>query len=381
MSAKRSTFKYGVAAVLIAIAIIMGSIVVNPEVSQLMGSTRVGQTGTLAAQITDPPNVPENVTNVYISYSSIEVHITGVGNESGWYTIAKPGETDLMKVLSVSLTLGSAPVQSGTYNLVRFDIISAQVTYNGRNVSASVPSNVITVPITKGGITVNSGGSAGLLIDLSPTVIPYQNGTAIGFVLVPAAQGLPIPSQDWNSDMEREGSQMNVGNQSWLQQDEGQLAGNLTIQSATLTPNGLTVVVKNVGSTNVSLNSASILANSSQLIAGDNDSGDNQSTNDIYEDLPTVAAFQILPNGTVVQPGEQHNSSLDDASGLVLQSGHSTTLTFKGPIVTLQEGAEGSDNSSSLGSVSYPILAGQHYIVEIFGDFETTAVFAVTASA
>src|SRR5271165_5576632 len=109
--------------------------------STTSSSTYTGPTGILGVSLTDPPIVPPGVTNVYISYSSIQVHVADAGNQDGWYLVAESGSVDLMSLLNVSLTLGSAAVQTGVFNLISFNITSAAVTINGQNETAYVPAN------------------------------------------------------------------------------------------------------------------------------------------------------------------------------------------------------------------------------------------------
>jgi len=42
-------------------------------------STYIGPTGILGVSLTDPPIVPPGVTDVYISYSSVQVHVGDAG--------------------------------------------------------------------------------------------------------------------------------------------------------------------------------------------------------------------------------------------------------------------------------------------------------------
>src|SRR5208283_3618675 len=89
--------------------------------TQLLGSTTAllsSPTGVLGVSLTDPPTLPPSVTNVFITYSSIQVHLASAGNSSGWYTVAFSGSVDLLKVISVSLTLGSSEVVTGVFNLI-----------------------------------------------------------------------------------------------------------------------------------------------------------------------------------------------------------------------------------------------------------------------
>ena len=175
--------------------------------SSSTSSTYSGPTGILGVSLTDPPIVPPGVSAVYISYSSVQVHVGDAGNQDGWYTVADSGSVDLMSLLNVSLTLGSAQVQTGVFNLLSFNITTAAITLNGVNQTAYVPANRISVPIV-GGVSVTDGNSSGVLVDLSPEVVPYQNGTSVSYVLVPEARSVPIPHYVWNYKLEEKGAKL-----------------------------------------------------------------------------------------------------------------------------------------------------------------------------
>jgi len=214
-------------------------------------NTYYGPTGILGVSLTDPPIVPAGVTDVFISYSSIEVHIADAGNQDGWYQVADAGSVDLMSLINVSLTLGSAPVQTGVFNLISFNITSAGITLNGVNETAYVPANRINLPIV-GGISVSSGNSSGVLVDLSPQVVPYQNGTSVSYVLVPEAKSLPFPHNVWNHDLEVKGAKLHeIQNQTWVTNSTGQVV----VSGVSLTPNSFSLTLQNQGNENVSFSS------------------------------------------------------------------------------------------------------------------------------
>lgn len=219
--------------------------------SSSSSSTYYGPTGILGVSLTDPPIVPPGVTDVYISYSSVEVHVADAGNEDGWYQVADAGSVDLMSLINVSLTLGSAEVQTGTFNVISFNITSAGITLNGANVTAYVPANRISVPII-GGISVSTGNSSGVLVDLSPEVIPYQNGTSVSYVLVPEAKSLPIPHNVWNRTLEVKGAELQqIQNQTWVTNSTGQVV----VSGVSVTPNSFSLTLQNEGNQNVSFSS------------------------------------------------------------------------------------------------------------------------------
>ena len=409
MNGKKRTVPFALMGVLIAATIIGGVTILQQQGILGWNTTSIlGQQGSLAAQITDPPNLPAGVSNVYISYTDIKVHVADAGNQSGWYTVAKSGQINLTSVLNVRETLGSAPVPSGDFNLVTFDIASATVTYNGVNYTAYVPANKITVPIGDGGAMVQSGSSTGFVINISPTVVPYQNGTGVSFVLVPAATSIPVPQSNWHQNDDAQGARDNLSGDSWWHQNQASLMGNLTIPSAKLSSTSLTITLKNSGTNNITLNAISILSNTSYipveepLVTATHDStsatttGDATSTttntesttttstatetqqsttentavvNDYESEFVTVASFQVLSNGTLVQPHDGLEIG-DHMVGLVILPGQSVTLTYSGQILTINDGL-------SLSS----IVQGQVYHIAALGEFDTRAYANVTAAA
>ena len=139
----------------------------------------------------DPPNVPGNVVDVYINYASIQVHVANAGNQSGWYNVTSSGTVDLMKIINSSKLLGSASLPNGTYNIVRFNITSAMVTFNSTsgvltNQTARVPSGMVQ-SVIGGGANVQANTTSALLIDMTPRV-NYGGGN---YTLIPSASAGP----------------------------------------------------------------------------------------------------------------------------------------------------------------------------------------------
>jgi len=154
---KRTT-TVGVA--LVAIVVVISSIYTY----SIFGS------GTLEVRITDPPSWGQ-ATQVYINYSSIEIHRADAGNDSGWFTIVDQSAwINLTSVLDVNKTIGYKSLQAGVYNLIRFSILDAIVTVGGQNHTATVPSGKLQIAITTGGIRITTGQTATLLIDLNTKV-------------------------------------------------------------------------------------------------------------------------------------------------------------------------------------------------------------------
>jgi hypothetical protein len=146
--------------------------------------------GTLRILITDPPSRWGPASQIYINYSAIEVHRADAGDESGWLTIVDSSAwLNLTQTLDVNQTLGSKSLQAGKYNLMRFSILEANITVANVNYTATVPSGKLQIAITQGGININAGQTASLLIDLNAKV---EGSIETGFRLVPDVRASPI---------------------------------------------------------------------------------------------------------------------------------------------------------------------------------------------
>ncbi len=122
--------------------------------------------------ITDPPPQPydSSITAIEVTFTRIEIHAAGAGNESGWHTLMSGGTVNLLNVLNASQVLGSSTVPAGKYSEIRFFINKTIITINGVNVPYTVPSANQTgfkVAITGGGFQVMGGLSATVLLDLA----------------------------------------------------------------------------------------------------------------------------------------------------------------------------------------------------------------------
>ncbi len=121
--------------------------------------------------IIDPP--PESysgtISAITITFTKIEIHAAGAGNDSGWHTLTTGATVNLLSVLNVSKVLGTSSIPAGKYTEIRFFASTAIITINGVNVTYTIPSAGQTgfkVPITGGGLQVVGGVSASVQLDL-----------------------------------------------------------------------------------------------------------------------------------------------------------------------------------------------------------------------
>ena len=122
--------------------------------------------------IMDPPPQPydSSISAITVTFSKIEIHSAGAGNDSGWHTLTTSGTVNLLTVLNVSKVLGTSNVPAGKYTEIRFFISQVTITISGVNVNYTVPSANQTgfkVTITGGGLQVIGGLSGSVTLDLA----------------------------------------------------------------------------------------------------------------------------------------------------------------------------------------------------------------------
>jgi hypothetical protein len=137
--------------------------------------------GTLEIKISNTPSCGE-ATQVYLNCSTIEIHQAHADNESGWVKVVDNNAWNLTTTSNVDQTIWYANLQAGTYNLIRFRVLDAQVTVDGVNYTASVPNEEILTPISNG-IQINTGQTVILLIEANVKV--EDTKTADSFMLIP----------------------------------------------------------------------------------------------------------------------------------------------------------------------------------------------------
>ena len=186
--------KYGVGAAALALAIIAVALVANPFLASTMSTTRSPQAGNFLVLLTDPPNVPKGTTQLNMTYTSLSLHVAYANGSSKWVPASASGTANLLALVNVSETIGSANIPVGsTVNSIQFTISSVSTRINGQSYSVTTLSNQLVVPI-KGSQPLNQTRSAALL-DLAPTLVQINGTNSTGgavsyYVLVPSATAI-----------------------------------------------------------------------------------------------------------------------------------------------------------------------------------------------
>ncbi len=123
-----------------------------------------------------------NSDPIYITISSVMIH----SKTGQWVTVSNTTKTVL---LSSNLSfLASSKIPVGNYTEVRLVIKSATASIGGINVSVSVPSGVIKIPIIAGGLRVQGGSTSKLEIIVGPHLIMTGKGNYILSPVITAMQ-------------------------------------------------------------------------------------------------------------------------------------------------------------------------------------------------
>lgn len=360
----------GAIALLLAVALIATAALTGllPGVQNV--NTGQASTGTLSIMLTDPPVTPAGVTGVYVSYSNISVHISEAGNQSGWCPVNSHGTIELLGSVNFSQTIGTVTVASGVYNLIRFNVTSAKVTYNGVNYTAFVPSSELTVPII-GGVEVTNSKLSATIIDLQTTVMNIGSHSNPEFIIRPVVKAYPVPSSDVTVNMEHRGFKQALKGQLWWTSLKERYTANLMITASSLTANSLSLTVKNSGnhSTVLGLVTLSPLAT---FLGGRGERPGNHFTDSVLNS----ATFLVMKNGSLVplrgfaaqalaagSVGDKARAtmykSLFETVGYNLTVGSSATFTYNGHIVigypALKESTSGT------------IVTDQQYVITVLG--------------
>ena len=375
MSSQKGLALSGLAGVILAVSLIFLAAITgtasiirpNSGNTSLTTSTNPGSqttgvqgpySGTLSLLMTDPPNAPKGVTAVYVSYSSLLVHDEGIK----WIDLNSSGQVELMGTVNVALTLSSAKVPFGTYDAIRFEISSATVTYQGKNYSATVQGGTLTITI-KGGEVVSGSHAAAAIIDIRPSVVNIGSQTGPQFVLRPVAFAFPVPSGNVVQSMGREGNRYNLVGMQWWDDDRAFANATLSITSAALSSNSLSVSLKDNGSQDIQVRMVVVTAATLIPVGYGN--------HEMPMALMGSAVFIVFPNGTLVEyaptlhammpSGESQPSFLQDLvlGGLNLTAGGTATLHYSGNI-TLGFGG--------MMTFSHSIIKGDSYWVTVIGD-------------
>jgi hypothetical protein len=250
---RRWTFKYSLAAVIVAVAIIAISLFANlppgttPAIPPVEGAT-------FAVMLTDPPTVPAGTTQLNLTYTDVSLHVIYPNGTDEWLPVGASGNVNLFSLVNMTQTLATVTIPlNSTVDKVQFAITDVTAVVNAETYNVTSLSDTFVVKVANGAVNQTLSG---VLIDFNPTLVQIQasdenDTTVYYYVLVPSANAIIV--NDLKSAHFTVGKIIEIGenNRVRLVRVKEDFSQNLTIVSATLTVNGnntgLSVTLKNEG--------------------------------------------------------------------------------------------------------------------------------------
>ncbi len=141
-----------VAVVIAVVVIVVAGVAATTLLAPSSGSLIVG--------VKDAPS-GSSVTHIYLTITDIVLQ--GSGNASVNYKV-NATTFDLLALQNVTKMLGKDSIPAGNYTMVRFGITSAVATVSGANVTLTVPSGEVKVPMH---FTIASGKTTTIVLDIA----------------------------------------------------------------------------------------------------------------------------------------------------------------------------------------------------------------------
>jgi hypothetical protein len=251
---RRWTFKYGLAAVIVAVVIIGVSLFANLPNTSVVPTVPTVEGATFAVLLTDPPTVPAGTTQLNLTYTDVLLHVIYPNGTDEWLPVGAEGTVNLFSLINMTQTLATITVPlNSTVDKVQFTIADVTAVVNEQTYNVTSLSDTFVVKVVNGAVNKTLSG---VLIDFNPTLVQIQasdenDTTVYYYVLVPSANAIIV--ENLTSAHVKVGTIIKIGenNRVRLVRVKEDFSKNLTIVSATLTVNGnttgLSVTLKNEG--------------------------------------------------------------------------------------------------------------------------------------
>lgn len=379
---RRWTFKYGLAAVIAAIAIITVSLFANLTNTTPVVPTAEG--ATFAVLLTDPPTVPAGTTQLNLTYTDVLLHVIYPNGTDEWLPIGASGTVNLFSLVNMTKTIASTTIPiNSTVDKVQFTIANVTAVINAQTNNVTSLSDTFVVKVANGAVNKTLSG---VLIDFNPTLVQIQasdenDTTVYYYVLVPSANAMIV--NDITSEHVKVGTIIQIGDNNRVQlvRVKEDFSKNLTIVSATLTVNGnatgLSVTLKNEGNVTFRVFGLTLHGefNTTQSW-GVKAFGGGWHEEHRVRIHPETIPFKL--NGTSLIPlygtVGKHDEHGNPFSSVTIKPGETLTLNFNG-VIALYTGWKNDQNP--LFTIT-PIVDG-NYTLRLMGEgFQTFTVKATS---
>jgi len=193
---RRAILLGAIMAVIITAAVVSSTFLISPRISAQTPLSGSGTQSQLIVELTDPPNVPLGTTSLNLTYSLMDLLVTGPDGATKAVTII-PGRdamtVDLLKLDNVSKTLALSTVPRGsTVTLVTFVVSKIAIEINGTNFPVTLATGGNELQLSLSNASAIQNNRTVLLLELDPTVI----STSGNYELVSSSAGIIKPESE-----------------------------------------------------------------------------------------------------------------------------------------------------------------------------------------
>lgn len=334
-------------------------------------NTTGSQYGLVSVLISDPPHLPDGVSALYIMYPNMYLHLAGVPEADGWIQVSSSGSIELLGAVNIGETVAFASIPADEYNMIRFNVSSALVTYSNQNYSALVQNGNLTIHLI-GTLAVDPARPSALIIDVSPFLFNFGSITNPSFVLKPSAISFCAPWGFATQQMQYIGNRFQFQvNHTWFWQYRNSYSPQVNTTAATLSNSSLSLTVANYGSQSLTINAITITSLQGTSMG--------RGASSMPRGLSGSAVFLLDQSASLTQLTRQEygtgpmeiSTMIWGSEGYTIAPSSSTTLSYSGEIQL----------SLRLPPYVQPgeIISGQQYMISLMGEGVCSS-YVVTAS-
>jgi hypothetical protein len=378
---RRWTFRYSLAAVIAAIAIITVSLFANFNATPVVPTA---EKATFAVLLTDPPTVPAGTTQLNLTYTDVLLHVIYPNGTDEWLPVGASGTVNLFLLVNMTETIASTTIPiNSTVDKVQFTIANVTAVINAQTYNVTSLSDTFVVKVANGAVNKTLSG---VLIDFNPTLVQIQasdenDTTVYYYVLVPSANAMIV--NDITSEHVKVGTIIQIGDNNRVQlvHVKEDFSNNLTIVSATLTVNGnatgLSVTLENEGDVTFRVFGLTLHGEFNTTQSWDVKAlGHGMNRENRVRIHPETIPFKLYGTSLIPLYGTArgYDESGNPFSSVTIEPGETLTLSFSG-VIALYTGWN--HNQNPLFTIT-PIVDGD-YTIRLMGEgFQTFTLKATS---
>ena len=284
------------AVVVVAIALVSGYFLIGNILFPAAQTTSSQKNFLLS--LTDPATVPSGTTALFVTYSALQLSVSGNGS-TNIQSLPGSGTVNVLDLQNASIVLAAINVPNGSkVTQIKVNISNAVITIGGKNSTVVIGEGTLTINLTNNNTVT---GQRNAIIDLVPSVTAIETVDKTIYVLTPSVRAVITPENVFAGGS----SNVSVGGPTPPPPKVGQKLGfsqkynaseifhsvtpSIKITSASINVNGnftnVSVTVENTGNASVQLNGLMI-----------------DGSKKVYFPLPPVSMLFHMPAMVLMMP-------------------------------------------------------------------------------